>query len=82
MPPRLSPPKYFLYGIPTVCFSLISFYTLNKFISGANNTRSLTRLTSKSEREARLEKELEDARKKAFREEVEGEYSFGKRIER
>jgi len=77
-----APPKYVLIGLPTILFTYFGFTTLTTFIEGSNQTKSLSRLTSKSEREDRLEKELKRAKEKAFRDEKEGEYSFGKRIPR
>ncbi|GMI38117.1 hypothetical protein TeGR_g6963 [Tetraparma gracilis] len=77
-----APPRYVLIGLPSILFSYLGFTTLTSFVEGSLSSRSLTRSTSKSEREARLETELSRAKQKAFRKEREGEYSFGKRIER
>ena len=77
-----APPRYIYIGLPTLLFSLVGLYSLTNFIDGTLKTRSLTRLTSKSVREDRLEQELKRAREKAFREEKPGDYTFGKRIER
>ena len=49
-----TPPKYVLIGLPTVIFTYLGFTTLTSFLEGTFKTRSLTRLTSKSEREVRV----------------------------
>ena len=70
----------------------MSFYTLQQFIEGNNQTRALTKLTTRSEREERILKEqksvFETVEKVRQREEGtgggadQGDYIFGKRIKR
>ncbi|GMH76249.1 hypothetical protein TrRE_jg511, partial [Triparma retinervis] len=63
--PRVTTLKLISYGVPTVTFSLLGFYALTNFISGNNETRSLTRLTTRSEREDRIAREQEELRRKS-----------------
>ena len=48
---RVSASKLLAIGIPTVLFSVFGLHTLTSFIEGNNESRALTRLTSRSERE-------------------------------
>jgi len=83
---RLPQSQAIRYGLPTILFSFCSLYTLTSFIDGNNQSRALTRLTTRSERQDRIIREQESLRKKVegIRSEKEksGEYTFGKRIER
>jgi len=87
---KISTGKLLGYGIPTVLFSVFGLHTLTSFIEGNNESRALTRLTSRSEREERIHTEqtelaakLEKIRKiKEEEEKKEGGYAFGKRIKR
>ena len=83
---RLPQSHLIRYGLPTILFSFTGLYALTTFIEGNNESRALTRLTTKSEREDRIQREQETLRKKVegIREKNEksGGYSFGKRIAR
>ena len=87
--PSLNTP-FFTKGLPTILFSFVGLATLNSFLSGNNDARSLSNV-SKTEREDRLDKEkallvrkvekLEDEREKELAN-SKGGYDFGKRVPR